>query len=106
MRFEFTKLKFHRPKVPVVVPSPEPTAEPLPEVIGERLDDDAVIELWEERAAIQESDNVDLIGWHRSVDRSPELLRRNCELLAAADMSMQLGTYVELVIRPLLTIAN
>ena len=106
MSFDFAKLRFTKAAVPVVVVTPEPTAESLPEVIGNRLDDDAVIEFWEERAAIQKTDNIDLIRWHQSMGSPPELLRRHCELLAAADMSMQLGTYVEVVIRPLLTIVN
>lgn len=74
--------------------------ESFPECIGTRLDADAVLDLWQERSAIQETDNTDLIHWHHDNERSEAELRRACELCAAADMSLQHGRYVESIIRP------
>ncbi len=81
-----------------------PAWEPFPECIGTRLDADAVLELWQERAAIQETDNAELNHWHHDNQRSETERRRAGELCAAADMSLQFGRYVEAVICPHLTV--
>jgi hypothetical protein len=93
MGFDFESLKY----------KPPPKAKPPQEVIGTRLPNDVVIELFQERSAIQETENRELIDYHRSNESPPELLRRHCELCAAAGLSMQFGTYVEEIIRPLIT---
>ncbi len=86
--------------VPLLLPE-LPTIHP--EVIGTRLSDESVIELWEERSAIVESDNLELISWCLSQDFSPQRTRRYCELCAAADVSLRYGEYVDEIIQPLVT---
>jgi hypothetical protein len=83
----------------------QPAAEATPEVIEqpvERLPDEKIVELWEERSAIQETDNRELIEWWYSLEHPSMSLRRHCDLIAAADLSMCLGTYIEPIIRPLI----
>ena len=80
-------------------------AEATPEVIeqpAEQLPDDKILELWEERSAIQETDNIELLEWWHSQTVPPMSLRRYCDLIAAADLSLSLGPYVEPIIRPLI----
>ena len=65
-----------------------------------RMTDEAIVEIWEERSAVQQTDNMDLIRWH--YDTKPTVcLRRICELNAAADLALLLGDYVLTIIRPL-----
>ena len=66
---------------------------------GRRLSKSELIELWEERSAIIYEGNVELVGWCQSQEFTPERTHHYCELCAAADMSMNYGTYVEAVIR-------
>jgi hypothetical protein len=76
--------------------------EPPPEVIGRLMSESEIIELWEERASIIHEANNELVQWCQSQGFTPEKTWRHCELLAASDMSMNYGTYVEAVIRPLI----
>lgn len=95
MGFDFSKLSYR--------PGPTPAVTTTPEVVQqatERLPADKVVELWEERSAIQETDNIELIQWHTDNGSDPEELRRACELNAAADLSLVHGSYVEEIIRP------
>ncbi len=101
MTFDFASLIASRHR-PIEVEQVELPAE----VIGTRLSDDAVIELWEERSAIQESDNLELVGWCISQGFPPKKTRRYCELCAAADLSLTYGTYVESIIWSLITPEN
>ena len=66
------------------------------------LPDEKIVELWEERSAIQETDNRELIEWWYSLEHPSMSLRRHCDLIAAADLSLCLGTYIEPIIRPLI----
>lgn len=84
MSFDFASLTFKPGQKPVLAVVPAET----------------VIELWQERSAIQRTDNIELIRWHEDNERSEAELRRACELCAAADMSVQYGRYVEPIIRP------
>jgi len=86
------------PTIELVAVGPPAEPEPPPEVIGRRLSESEILELWEERASIVESDNTELVGWCQSQDFTPERTRHYCELCAAADMSMNYGTYVESII--------
>lgn len=95
MEFDFASLTY-RPAAAVV-----PTANSVPAV--SELEPEAIIELWQERSAIQETDNVDLIRWHRDNRRSTTELRRACELSAAADLALLHGDDVLPIIRPHLT---
>lgn len=65
-----------------------------------RPDAAAVIERWAERAAIQETDNHELIRWHRTHGHPDALLRRHCELIAAADVALLMGDWVLAIIQP------
>jgi hypothetical protein len=65
-----------------------------------RPDDATVLGSWVERAAIQESDNQELIQWHRERGHPEALLRRNCELIAAAELALLMGDWVLPIIRP------
>lgn len=95
MQFDFASLTY-RPAAAVA-----PTAESVPSV--SELEPEAIIELWQERSAIQETDNGDLIRWHKDYGRSATELRRACELCAAADLALLHGDYVLPIIRPHLT---
>lgn len=101
MSFDFGSLTYRKPEPANSIETP--ACEPFPEYIGTRLDADAVLELWQERSAIQRTDNIELIRWHEDNERSEAELRRACELVAAADLSLSHGRYVEVVIRPHLT---
>ncbi len=101
MSFDFGSLTYRKPEPANSIETP--ACEPSPECIGSRLDADAVLELWQERSVIQETDNGELVRWHHDNERSEAELRRACELVAAADLSIQFGRYVEVVIRPHLT---
>lgn len=70
----------------------------LAELANDQLPADEVLPLWQERSAVQATDNTDLVRWHQ--DNDPEGLRRACELNAAADLSLSLGSYVEPIIQP------
>lgn len=98
MQLDFASLRYLPPTVAAAVLN---EANGPSEVIGERLGADAVIELWEERSAIQETDNLELVKWWQSLDRAPMSLRRYCDLCAVADLSIAYGTYVEPIVRPL-----
>ena len=79
---------------------PKPIAVLVEAVLPALLAPETVIGLWQERSAIQQTDNTELIRWHHDNERSEAELRRACELCAAADMSVQYGRYVEPIIRP------
>ena len=86
------------PKVVFVRP------EPSTEVIGSQWDAETILEFWNERSAILESENRDYADWlddRGEYDR--QLVRRHAELCAAAELSLTYGNYVESVIRPQLT---
>ncbi len=86
------------PKVAIVRP------EASREIIGSRLDDETILELWNERSAIFETENREFADWlDERGERNPQLVRRHAELCAAADLSLTYGWYVEPVIRPQLT---
>ena len=89
MSFDFASLTFRPAAVVPVVNDAEL-----------QLSSEAVVELWQERSAVQETDNIDLIRWYRGNGKSDIELRRACEVCAAADMSLQHGHYVESIIRP------
>ena len=91
MEFDFRKLKY-KPTSETVV---DPPAEPI------ELEPASVVELWQERSAIQETDNLELLEWWNAQESPPFSLRRYCDLIAAADLSLSLGDYVEPIIRPL-----
>lgn len=74
-------------------------AEPPAEVIGRRMSESEILELWQERACIIHEGNVELVQWCESQEFTPERIWRYCELHAAADMSLNCGTYVEAVIQ-------
>lgn len=92
--FDFSTLTYRKPASGSVVHVPnKPAAKP-------ELPPDVVLELWEERSAIQQTDNLDLLLWHRSRKSPAWLARRHCELNAAADLALQYGDYVLAVIEP------
>ena len=95
MEFDFASLTY-RP-----MPAVAPTVVSMTAVVD--LEPEAIVELWGERSAIQETDNIDLIRWHQDNGRSETELRRACELCAAADLALTYGDYVAPIIRPLLT---
>lgn len=101
MSFDFGSLMYRRPIGRDQLP--KPSSDPSPECIGTRLDTNAVLELWWERSAIQETENRDLIHWHHTNTKSDNELRRACELVAASELSLTRGRYVESIIRPHLT---
>lgn len=84
----------------VVFVRPETSAN----VIGINLNDETILELWNERSAILESENRDYADWLDDRGEYDRLLvRRHAELCAAAELSLTYGDYVESVIRPQLT---
>lgn len=80
---------------------PKPIAVLVETVLPALLTPETVIGLWQERSAIQHTDNIELIRWHDN-ERSEAELRRACELCAAADMSLTYGTYIEPIVRPMI----
>lgn len=64
---------------------------------------DTILELWQERAAIQLTDNVELLEWHRLQDSPKRVVRRHCELCASAEISLRYGDYAGWIIRPHIT---
>ena len=97
MSFDFASLVYRPGHKPVVQVLSEIVQQPV-----ERLPDEKIVELWEERSAIQETDNRELIEWWYSLEHPSMSLRRHCDLIAAADLSLCLGTYIEPIIRPLI----
>jgi hypothetical protein len=92
------------PPVELVAVGPITTEPaPPPEVIGRRMSESEIIELWEERASIIHEANNELVQWCESQEFTIEQTWRYCELLAAGDMSMNFGTYTEAIIRPRIT---
>ena len=92
MSFDFASLTF-RPAAAV----------PVVNDAELQLSSEAVVELWQERSAIQWTDNIDLIRWYRDNGKSDLELRRACKVCAAADLSLTLGRYVEAFVQSHLT---
>lgn len=95
MNFSFASLTYR----PSAVASPTVVSDHA----ASELSPEAVVGLWQERSAIQETENTDLIRWHHDNGRPAVELRRACELCAAADLEMTYGVHVGPIIRPLLT---
>jgi hypothetical protein len=103
MSFDFSALlapKKTKSAEPVAV---GPMPEPPNEVIGRLMSESEIIELWQERACVIHEGNVELVQWCESQGFTIEKTWRYCELLAAGDLSMSYGTYVEAVINQRIT---
>lgn len=96
MSFDFSTLL--APKhVEVII---QPMLPALPDCIGRRMSESEILELWEERSAIIYEGNVELVSWCQSQEFTAEKTWRYVELVAAAELSIRFGTYVEAVIQP------
>jgi hypothetical protein len=108
----FEMLDERPPPVPAVTAIPEASTQLVIEEASpsdtptDQLPADAILELWQERACIIDEGNVELVQWCESQGFTPQKTWRYCELLAAGDLSMTYGTYVERVILPRLTVSD